>query len=110
MHIEDFKDNPDLKFGLEGIASDYILTEEIHEALIALSYLDGPAEKEFDILSAQAFLRFQRDNKADLGDEQQFEYLGVQTATKLIELPAVESIPPRSDFIPYPDDDLRPCC
>ncbi|MCG5060794.1 MAG: peptidoglycan-binding protein [Limnoraphis sp. WC205] len=86
MHIEDFKDKPNLKFGLEGIASDYILTEEIHEVLIALSYLDGPIEKKFDILSSQAFLRFQRDYKADLGDEQQFEYLSVQTAIKLIEL------------------------
>ncbi|NET14121.1 MAG: peptidoglycan-binding protein [Okeania sp. SIO1H6] len=93
MHIEDFKDSADLKFGLEGIASDYILTEEIHEVLIAASYLDGPIEKKFDILSAQAFLRFQRDYKADLGEEQEFEYLSVETASKLIELraEAVES-------------------
>lgn len=88
MHIEDFKDKPNLKFGLEGIASDYILSEEIHEILIASSYLDGPIEKEFDMHSALAFRRFQRDYKADLGDEQQFEYLSVQTASKLIELRA----------------------
>jgi hypothetical protein len=87
MHIEDFKDKPELQFGLEGIASDSILTEEIHEALIALSYLDGPAEKEFALLSAQGFLRFQRDYRVDLEEEQQFEYLGVKTALKLLELP-----------------------
>lgn len=88
MHIEDFKDKPNLKFGLEGIASDFILTEEIHEVLIASFYLDGPIEKQFDLLSAQAFLRFQEDYKTELGEEQQFEYLGVQTAIKLIQLRA----------------------
>ncbi len=70
----------DLRFDLEAIAADKVLTTQIQERLIFLGLLSSIADGKFGPVSADALKRFQELMKIE---EQGF--LGKKTAKKLIE-------------------------
>ena len=79
MKLQDFL-GKDLKYGMEGIASDKELTTQIQSRLITFGLLDPPADGKFGPISVAAFKEFQTLMKCN-----EPEQLGRVTAEKLIE-------------------------
>ncbi|HEY9605925.1 MAG TPA: peptidoglycan-binding domain-containing protein [Allocoleopsis sp.] len=89
MKLQDFV-GKDLKYSMEGIASDKELATQIQIRLIDLGLLDPPADGQFGPISSAALKKFQSLMKIN-----EPEQLGPLTAKKLIEtkpenLPAPE--------------------
>ena len=89
MKLQDFV-GKDLKYSMEGIASDKELATQIQIRLVDLGLLDPPADGKFGPISAAALKKFQSLLKIN-----EPEQLGPLTAKKLIEtkpadLPAPE--------------------
>lgn len=79
MKLQDFL-GKDLKYSMEGIASDKELALQIQSRLIDLGLLDPPADGKFGPISTAALKKFQNLMKID-----EPEQLGSLTAEKLIE-------------------------
>lgn len=79
MKLQDFV-GKDLKYSMEGIASDKELATQIQIRLIDLGLLDPPADGKFGPISSAALKRFQSLLKIN-----EPEQLGPLTAKKLIE-------------------------
>lgn len=87
MKLQDFI-GKDLKYNMEGIASDQELATQIQILLIGLKLLEPPADGKFGPISAAALKKFQTLLKID-----ELEVLGSITAKKLIETKP-EDLPP----------------
>ncbi|HEY9649871.1 MAG TPA: peptidoglycan-binding domain-containing protein, partial [Coleofasciculaceae cyanobacterium] len=80
MKLQDFLEKDDLKYTMEGIASDKELALQIQSRLIDLGLLEPPADGKFGPISTAALKKFQSLMKID-----EPEHLGPGTAEKLIE-------------------------
>jgi len=79
MKLQDFL-GKDLKYTMEGIASDKELATQIQTRLITLQLLEPPADGRFGPVSVAALKNLQSLTKCN-----EVEYLGAVTAKKLIE-------------------------
>lgn len=79
MKLQDFI-GKDLKYSMEGIASDKELATQIQVLLIGLGLLEPPADGKFGPISTAALKKFQTLMKIN-----EPEQLGSETAKKLIE-------------------------
>jgi peptidoglycan hydrolase-like protein with peptidoglycan-binding domain len=88
MKLQDFI-GKDLKYSMEGIASDKELATQIQVLLIGLGLLEPPADGKFGPISSAALKKFQTLMKIN-----EPEQLGSETAKKLIETKPDELPPP----------------
>lgn len=79
MKLQDFI-GKDLKYSMEGIASDKELATQIQVLLVGLGLLDPPADGKFGPISTAALQKFQTLMKIN-----EPEQLGAETAKQLIE-------------------------
>lgn len=79
MKLQDFL-GKDLKYSMEGIASDKELAIQIQSRLINLGFLEPPSDGQFGPISTAALKKFQSLMKIN-----EPEQLGAVTAEKLIE-------------------------
>jgi peptidoglycan hydrolase-like protein with peptidoglycan-binding domain len=79
MKLQDFL-GKDLKYSMEGIATDKQLATQIQVLLIGLGLLEPPADGKFGPISSAALKKFQTLMKVNEPDQ-----LGAETAKKLIE-------------------------
>jgi peptidoglycan hydrolase-like protein with peptidoglycan-binding domain len=79
MKLQDFL-GKDLKYSMEGIATDKQLATQIQVLLIGLGLLEPPADGKFGPISSAALKKFQTLMKINEPDQ-----LGAETAKKLIE-------------------------
>ncbi|HEY9613997.1 MAG TPA: peptidoglycan-binding domain-containing protein [Allocoleopsis sp.] len=79
MKLQDFL-GKDLKYSMEGIATDKQLATQIQVLLIGLGLLEPPADGKFGPISSAALKKFQTLMKINEADQ-----LGAETAKKLIE-------------------------
>jgi peptidoglycan hydrolase-like protein with peptidoglycan-binding domain len=79
MKLQDFL-GKELKYGMEGVASDKELATQIQKILITLELLDPPADGKFGPISVAALKEFQALTKCNEPNQ-----LGAVTAKKLIE-------------------------
>lgn len=79
MKLQDFI-GKDLKYSMEGIASDKELASQIQVLLIGLALLEPPADGKFGPISTAALQKFQKLMKIN-----EPEQLGAETAKQLIE-------------------------
>ncbi len=79
MKLQDFL-GKDLKYGMEGVASDKELATQIQTRLISLGLLEPPPDGKFGPISVAALKKFQTLTKCN-----EPEQLGAVTAEKLIE-------------------------
>jgi peptidoglycan hydrolase-like protein with peptidoglycan-binding domain len=86
MKLQDFI-GKDLKYSMEGIATDKQLATQIQVLLIGLGLLEPPADGKFGPISAAALKKFQTLMKINEPDQ-----LATETAKKLIETKA-EDLP-----------------
>lgn len=82
MKLQNFltKTGKELKFGIDAIAADKELAQQIQVRLNSLSLLTPPADGKFGPISAATFQKFQDLMKCD-----ERGFLGAETAEKLIE-------------------------
>ena len=88
MKLQDFI-GKDLKYSMEGIASDKELATQIQVLLIGLGLLEPPADGKFGPISSAALKKFQTLMKIN-----EPEQLGSETAKKLIQTKPEELPPP----------------
>lgn len=79
MKIQDFVEQ-NLRYDTTMIGTDAELSQELQDLLIDLNLLSPPVETPFAARAAAALARFQHQNNCD-----EPEFLGPQTAAKLIE-------------------------
>jgi uncharacterized protein YvpB len=79
MKIQDFVDQ-NLRYDTTTVGTDPELSQEVQDLLIDLSLLTPPAETPFGARAAAALARFQHQTGCD-----EPEFLGPQTAAKLLE-------------------------
>lgn len=79
MKLQDFKDTQ-TKLGLEAIAQDKELAQQIQEQLISLCLLDAPADGKFGPISTAALQRFQ-----NIANPEEVSFLSSITAQNLLK-------------------------
>jgi peptidoglycan hydrolase-like protein with peptidoglycan-binding domain len=93
MKIADFV-SQDLKYDTTAIAADAELSQELQALLIDLGFLTAPPDQSFGVRATAALTRFQQKNGCV-----EPEFLGAQTAAKLVEASEMGSRSPLPPMI-----------